>query len=90
MSEEKQAPIEEKTEELVDDNKTHEEQFELVFRNGALSNLKSLARNFDVPEDNLKEIVNKAVKLLTFVKDSDSILFKDASGTHFRVDVKKL
>ena len=35
-----------------------DEQYELIFKNGALANLKSLAKNFGVPENDLRQVVN--------------------------------
>ncbi|TSC76371.1 MAG: hypothetical protein G01um101429_1165 [Parcubacteria group bacterium Gr01-1014_29] len=66
------------------------EQYELIFRNGALTNLKELARRFNIPENDLKQIVNKSIKLLTLTKDAKSLILEDKNGDRFRIDVGNL
>lgn len=69
-----------------------EETYELLFRNGALANLKKLAGRFNVPEDNLKEIVNKAIKLLTAVDSTNpkQVIIESKNGDRFTIDAKDL
>lgn len=69
-----------------------EEKYELIFRNGALANLKKLAGNFGVPEENLKEVVNKGIKVLTLIKsvDAQRIIFETKKGEKFIIDVEKI
>ena len=69
---------------------TNQEQYEIIFKNGALANLKQLAKSFGVPENELKQVVSKGVNLLTLVKDAKSLVFEDKNGNRFFVDVKKL
>lgn len=52
--------------------KEEEEKFELIFKNGALANLKNLAIKLNVSPDNLGEAVNKSIKLLSIVKNVDT------------------
>jgi len=77
---------------MADETSTppQEEQYELVFRNGALANLKSLATKLGVPESDLKQIVNKGIKLLTIVKDAKSLTLEDQNGDRYRIDIAKL
>lgn len=67
-----------------------EEQYELVFKNGALANLKSLAKRFNVPENDLKQVVSKGIKLLGIVKDAKQLTLEDRNGERFIVDIEKL
>ncbi|GEM_PF-3665227 len=46
-----------------------QEQFQLIFKNGALTNLKKLAGALHIPEDNLGEAVNKSIKILSIIKN---------------------
>lgn len=69
---------------------TEEEQYELVFKNGALANLKSLAKTFNIPEDNLRQVVSKAIALLSLTKNAKSLILEDSNGERFKVDVKSL
>lgn len=67
-----------------------EEQFEVVFKNGALKNLKELATLFGVPETELSKIVSKSTRLLTIVKNAKKVSFEDESGNRYYVDVRAL
>jgi hypothetical protein len=69
-----------------------EEKYELIFRNGALANLKKLANNLGVPEENLKEVVNKGIKVLTLIKsvDTKTIILETKQGEKFTLDVEKI
>lgn len=72
---------------------THQiEEYKLSFKNGALKNLKRLAVRFGVPDDDLDEVVSKAVKLLTYVQDSkdNSVSFVDKKGIRYIVDIENL
>ena len=71
-------------------NKEQDEQYELVFKNGALANLKELARAFGVPENDLGQVVNKGIQLLKITKNSKIIFFEDQNGSRYKVDLSKL
>jgi hypothetical protein len=71
-------------------NIPQEPQYELIFKNGALTNLKSLALTFGLPEDDLKQVVSKSIKLLSVVKDAKILTFENQNGERFNVDVKRL
>ena len=49
-----------------------EETFELIFKNGALANLKKLAERLGISEDDLAQAVNKSIKLLSTIKSVDT------------------
>lgn len=66
------------------------EEYELIFTNGALANLKKLACDFGVPEDDLKQVVNKGIHLLTITKDSKFIIFENKEGEKYKIDMSKL
>lgn len=66
------------------------EQYELVFKNGALANLKSLAKTFKIPEDDLRLVVSKAISLLSLTKDAKTLTLENKNGERFRVDLEKL
>ncbi|MFH1047237.1 MAG: hypothetical protein V1738_02940 [Patescibacteria group bacterium] len=67
-----------------------EETYEIVFRNGALKNLKSVAKDLGVPESDLKQVVNKSINLLTLVKSGKFLFLEDDKGNRFRVDLNRL
>ena len=75
---------------LDNNNNQQEEQFELIFRNGALANLKDLAKVFNVPENDLRQVVNKGIRLLTLTKDAKGLVLEDKNGDRFKVDIEKL
>lgn len=66
------------------------EQYEVTFRNGALVNLKKLARDLDVPESDLREVVNKSINLLTLAKNANIVVIENQKGDRYRIDLKKL
>ncbi len=69
-----------------------EEQFELIFKNGALANLKKLAGRLGVAEDNLGEAVNKSIKLLSTVKnvDTETLTLETKDKKRYVLDVNNL
>ena len=69
-----------------------ETEFKLLFKNGALDNLKRLSKRFNVPEEDLDKVVEKAVKLLTYVKDSKDgkITFEETNGERYFVNINEL
>jgi len=73
-------------------NQDPEAKYELIFRNGALANLKKLAKSFSVPEENLKEVVNKGIKILSLIIsiDAKTIILETKKGEKFIVDVDKI
>ncbi|MBI3045920.1 MAG: hypothetical protein HYY86_00015 [Candidatus Harrisonbacteria bacterium] len=82
MSEEKNTPI------TPEEKK--EEQLEIVVRNGALINLKSLATRFNIPQNDLKSVIAKALRLLNTVKD-DKVIIEDKNGNgRFNLDIDKI
>lgn len=87
MSEENKTK--EETKEKTKEEKNQEE-LELVIRNNALQNLKSLAKQFDVPETELKEIVAKAIKLLSITKDSKFLIMEDKEGNRYKIDINNI
>ncbi|MBI2039091.1 MAG: hypothetical protein HYT22_02345 [Candidatus Niyogibacteria bacterium] len=54
---------------MVDETNPQEDQFELIFKNGALANLKKLAGKLNISEENLGEAVNKSIKILSIIKN---------------------
>lgn len=67
-----------------------QEQYELVFKNGALGNLKELAKVFGIPETELRQVVRKAIALLNLTKDAKTLVMEDKKGDRFKIDVKSL
>jgi len=67
-----------------------EETYELVLKNGALANLKKLALTFNVPENDLKLVINKGLNLLTLIDGGKNITFEDKNGDRYRIDLNKL
>jgi len=69
-----------------------EDTYELTFTNGALTNLKKLATSFDIPENDLRRVVNKAILLLTLVKNVDgkTLTIESKKGERYNLDVDKL
>lgn len=67
-----------------------EEQFEVSFRNGALANLKTLAKAYSVSEDELGDLINKGIKVLGWIKNAKEVSFEDAGGDRFKFDPKNL
>ena len=84
----------------MDDEKTKEKEeskredgFEIVFKNGAFDNLQRLSGSSEPSEEELREVVEKAVKLLTYVSNAKNgkLLFTDKeSGELYNVDINKL
>jgi len=68
------------------------EEYKLSFKNGALANLKRLATRFNVPDDDLNQVVSKATKLLTYVKDAKDgkVSFSDQKGDRYFVNINEL
>lgn len=81
---------EDSVEEKPQTSGSHEPKYELVFKNGALANLKNLAATFGVPEDDLRQVVSKSIKLLTLVKDAKALTFENQNGERFSVDIRRL
>ena len=75
------------------DEKTEEklEEFKVTFKNGALANLERLSARFSLDGD-LDKVVEKAVKLLTFVQNAKGgkVLWDNESGERYFVEVDKL
>lgn len=67
-----------------------EENLEVVFRNGALANLKEMAKVFAIPETELSKVVSKSTRLLNIVKAAKNVSFEDQNGNRFNIDVKQL
>lgn len=67
-----------------------EEKYELIFKNGALANLKSLASRFGISEDDLKLVVSKSIRLLTLTKDAKSLILENKNGEKFIIDINTL
>ena len=67
-----------------------QEQYELVFKNGALANLKDLAKIFSIPEDDLRQVVSKAISLLSITKNAKTLILEDKNGERFKIDIGKL
>ena len=67
-----------------------EETYELVFRNGALKNLKALASGLGIAETDLKQVVNKAISALTLIKNGNFTIVEDEKGNRFRMDLNRL
>lgn len=77
----------------MEDTKEKIEEFEIIFKNGALENLTRLADQFDSSEnDGLRLVVAKAIRLLTYVKDAKEgkVFFKDKKGDTFNIDIDTL
>lgn len=49
-----------------------DDKFELIFTNGALANLKALAKEYGIPEDKLGDVVNKGIKLLSILRNTQT------------------
>lgn len=77
------------SDELKDTTQPTEEEYQLSFKNGALANIKSLASVFDISEDNLQNVINKAISLLSVVKDSEFVYF-EKNGERYKVNIRKL
>lgn len=69
-----------------------EDTYELVFTNGALINLKKLAADFNVPETDLRQVINKGIRILTLIKsvDTKTIIFENKKGERYTLDADKL
>lgn len=65
------------------------EEYQLSFKNGALANIKNLASVFNISEENLQDVINKAISLLSVVKDSEFVYF-ERDGERYKVNIKKL
>ena len=77
---------------MDEDKKKLEEQFQLIFKNGALANLKNLAVKLSVSEDNLGEVVNKSIKLLSTIKnvDTKTLTLETSDGKRYIIDTNTL
>lgn len=67
-----------------------EETFELIFRNGALANLKEMAKIFNIPETELSKVVSKSTRLLNLVKNAKRVSFEDEKGIKYYIDLNLL
>ena len=67
------------------------EEFKVTFKNGALANLERLSARFSLDGD-LDKVVEKAVKLLTFVQNAKGgkVLWDNENGERYFVEVDKL
>ena len=72
--------------------KTEEEKFELIFKNGALANLKKLASRLNIPQDNLGEVVNRSIKILSIIKnvDTQTLTLETKNKERYVLDADKL
>lgn len=68
------------------------EEFELIFKNGALANLKNLAGQLNVSEDNLGEVVNKGIRLLSIIKNvgTKTITLEAKDKSRFVLDAERI
>lgn len=67
-----------------------EEKYELIFKNGALANLKELAGILNVPQDDLKQVVSKSINLLNLAKNAKTLVLEDHNGNRYYIDLKKI
>ena len=65
------------------------DEFKIVFRGKGLDELKDLAKSYNIPEQNLGDVVVKAIKLLKITKDNKSVSFSEGDR-QITVDTKNL
>ena len=70
------------------DPTTSKDEFSVTFKNGALSKLKELARQFGISDEQLGDVVIKGIKVIELAQDGKLILEKD--NTTFEIDLKKI
>lgn len=56
--------------------------YELTFKNGALEKLKQLAKRFDIPEENLDQVIEKGLRALE-LGDDDRLEFNKGGNKYF-------
>ena len=64
------------------------EEYTITYRKGAYYKLKEIARDLDLPEDELGKVLEKGIRLLDFAKDGKVTIEK--YGVKLEVDLKKL
>lgn len=79
-------------EEKIKSSGTPEAQYELIFKNGALANLKRLAAQFNVPESDLRQVINKGIQMLSLIKslDTKNVILETKKGEKFVLDAEKI
>ena len=70
-------------------NSGAQDRYELIFKNGALDKLRQLAAQFDIPESELSQVVEKGLKALELPADDGKLMFKKGGETYF-IDIKEL
>jgi len=66
-----------------------QEEFSVTFRNGALARLKKVARELNIPENNLAEVLKKGVALIDVAKDGNSVTF-EKDNQKYVIDIRRL
>lgn len=77
---------------LEETKNSNQEPYELTFTNGALANLKKIAGEFKVPENDLKQVVNKGIQVLSLIKSvgTKTVTFENKKGERYTLDVDNL
>ena len=62
--------------EKTEKTKPQEEEFTVVFKNGALQQLKRLAKDLNVSEDRLGDVIRKSMNVIDMAKDGSTVTIK--------------
>jgi hypothetical protein len=74
---------------MADETSTNQQdEYTITFKNGALVKIKQLAHKFNIPEDNLDDVIQKGLKALE-LSDDDKLEF-NKGGTKYFIDIKNL
>ena len=65
------------------------QEYKIVFKGRGLEELKELAKSYNISQDDLGQVVVKAIKLLRITKEKKSVTFQEGNQ-EFTVNTKKL
>ncbi len=72
---------------MADEEK--QDEFSVTFRNGALARLKKVARELNIPENDLAEVLKKGIALMDVAKDGNSVTFEKGNQKYV-IDIRRL
>lgn len=72
----------------MDEDKKIEEEFSVLLRNGALTKLKQVAKDLNIPEDRMGEILIKGLSLIDSGKEGNNITIKKGKDEYV-IDLRR-
>ena len=68
---------------------SNQDEYPIVFRGQGLADLRVLARELNIPETDIGQVVVKALKLLQTAQQKGELSYKEG-GREYIIDIKRL